>query len=129
MNINLGLAKREFVLQKNITNQEMIKNTYLIFRDVNKKNQAVFDAYVPGASFPESWALEKYDANNFAGLIFPKGERVDPITVTSFINRRTNMGIAVSDIAFVDAISPTRYQVMISLDSMYFTQSFILQVA
>jgi len=101
----------------------------LFYRDVNKLNQAVFDVYTPESSIPISWALVKLDTTAYSNILFPSDMPIDPITVTNFINRRTNVGMVPGDIAFINPISNKEYQVMISLDSMYFSQSFILRTA
>jgi len=129
LNINLDLAKKEYVLVNGIYNANIIKQIKLFYRDVNKLNQAVFDVYTPESSIPISWALVKLDTTAYSNILFPSDMPIDPITVTNFINRRTNVGMVPGDIAFINPISNKEYQVMISLDSMYFSQSFILRTA
>lgn len=129
MNIDLELAKREYVLGKGIIDKEVIEKIWLIFRDVNDKYQGVFDVYTPLDPIPESWALVKYDTSTFNDWVFPTGIEVTPLTVSNFINRRTGLGMKYDDIAFVNIVDTKRAQVMMSLDSMYFAESFILRTA
>jgi hypothetical protein len=129
MNVDLVLAKREYVLEKGITDKTTIEKIWLIYRDVNEKYQAVFDVYTPLDPVPESWALKKYDTSTFNDWAFPSGTALTEVTVANFINRRTSLGLKPEDVAFINVIDAKRAQVMMSLDSMYFAESFILRTA
>lgn len=129
MNVDLPLAKREYILEKGITDKTTIAKIWLIYRDVNEDNQAVFDVYTPLSPIPESWALTKYDVSTFKDWSFPQGVPLTTVTVVNFINRRTSLGMVIGDIAFINTIDAKQAQVMMSLDSMYFANSFILRTA
>jgi len=129
MNVDLVLAKREYILEKGITDKETISKIWLIFRDVNETYEAVFDVYTPLNPVPQSWALTKYDVSTFKDWSFPQGVPLTPVTVVNYINRCTSLGMVIGDIAFINPIDRKQSQVMMSLDSMYFANSFILRTA
>lgn len=129
MNIDLVIAKREYVLEKGITDKQTIESVRLEFRGVNKEGLATFDVYVKDQNIPEGWSLKKYDTNVFTDFQFPKGTQLTPLSVANFINRRTGLGMVAEDIYFLAENKPNTCQVMMSLDSMYFANSFILRTA
>lgn len=129
MNIDLEIAKREYILEKKITDKETIASIKLIYRGVSVNGLATFDVYSLGRSIPEGWELNKYDTTVFTDWEFPAGVLLTPITVANFINNRTRLGMVPEDIYFLAQNAPNRCQVMISLDSMYFSNSFILRTA
>lgn len=129
MNIDLVIAKREYVLEKGIVDKETIDSIHLTFRGVSEQGLATFDVYSKDQSIPEGWSLKKYDVSVFTDLEFPAGVELTPISVANFINRKTSLGMVPEDIYFLAQNYPKRCQVMMNLDSMYFTNSFILRTA
>lgn len=133
MKIDLVLAKREYVLEKGITDKAIINQIIIVYQGTNKRNEAVFTVYPKKGGNPVSWALVKYDARKFKGnkdyWLFPKEHKLTPLSVANFINQKINIGIKPDDIAYISESKKDRWLVMISLDSMYFTHSFILRTA
>ena len=85
--------------------------------------------YTPLDPVPEGWALTKYDTSVFDQWTYPAKTSVDPVTVSNYINNRTGLGMTPEDIAFIHTVDTGTYQVMMSVDSMYFASSFILRIA
>lgn len=128
MNVNLEIAKREYLIEKKITDISTIKLITLVFIGIDKNNEAIFEVYRLATTIPETWVLHKYDVTNLSIYSFPKNVAVTPISVANFINSKTSLGLRFDDIEYIHEKDTSTFMVMMSTDSMYFSNYFILKV-
>lgn len=129
MNIDIALAKREYCLEFKITDHTTVAKLDLQFVGLDSLNQAVFEIYKNGESVPVTWALKKVDVTGYEVFVFPKNILITPLSVANFINSRSGVGMKYDDIEYIHELAFNKYQVMMSLDSMYFTNYFIMRTA
>ena len=129
MNVDVGLAKKVYCIENKITSPSEIAKISLQFSGIDKKNQAIFEVYLTAGAVPITWALTKIDVAGYEIFKFPVGITINPLSVANFINNKSGIGMKYDDIEFIHELTSTKYQVMMSVDSMYFTNYFIMYTA
>lgn len=128
MAIDLAIALREYCIEKKITSPSEQRQIIISYRGRTATQECVFDVYRTYTDRPEVWVLKRFDTSKWNGYKFPSDIEPTAIAIAMVINSQTGLGIRPEEIAGISRMEAGKVIVIISTDSMYFSNQFYLSL-